>query len=155
MKRGFHNTLLLPVESGIRTAGRAWPVTPELFEIDLFPGGHSGILSQPFGAGSMSVIGIFHQLVFLPWLAYTRRVERAPDQPHSKFKHVYPIVRIDMPFNKTDPTNTVMVVTVLTSQTDAEKEVSRLNQINADNSCVYFYCTSRLIEQNADAPKLV
>ena len=82
-------------------------------------------------------------------------MERALDRPHSKFKHVYPIVRIDTPFNEADPTNTDMLVKVLTSQTDAEKEVSRLNKINADKSCVYFYCTSRLIEQNADAPKLV
>jgi hypothetical protein len=102
----------------------------------------------------MSDMEILRQLVFLPWLAYTRRVKRAPDRPHSEFKHVYPIVRIDTPFNEADPTNTVMVVKVLTSQADAEKEVSRLNQINADKSCVYFYCTSKLIEQNADAPKL-
>ena len=28
-------------------------------------------------------------------------------------------------------------------------------QVNADKSCTYFYCTSRLIEQSANAPKLV
>jgi hypothetical protein len=36
---------------------------------------------------------------------------------------------------------------VLTSETAVETEVSRLNQINADKSCRYFYCTSRLVEQ--------
>ena len=72
-------------------------------------------------------------------------MERAPDRPHSKFKHVYPIVRIDTPFDQMYPTNTVTVVKVLTSQLDAEEEVARLNQVNAEKSCVYFSCTSRLI----------
>jgi hypothetical protein len=34
------------------------------------------------------------------------------------------------------------------SQAEAEAEVSRLNQVNAGKSCVYLYCTSRLIESN-------
>jgi hypothetical protein len=55
-------------------------------------------------------------------------------------------VRIDTPFDQTHPTNTLAVVKVLTSQTDAEVEVSRLNQLNAEKGCVYLYCTSRLIE---------
>lgn len=59
---------------------------------------------------------------------------------------MYPIVRIDTPFDQNYPTNTVTVVKVLTSQQSAENEVSRLNQINSDKSCVYFYCTSRLVE---------
>jgi hypothetical protein len=74
-------------------------------------------------------------------------VARAPDQPHSKFEHVYPIVRVDTPFDQTYPTNTVAVAKVLTSQADAEVEVARLNELNANKSCVYFYCTSRLIEE--------
>jgi hypothetical protein len=41
-------------------------------------------------------------------------------------------------------------VKVLTSQQAAEDEVLRLNHINADNSCKYFWCTSRLIEQSAE-----
>lgn len=65
-------------------------------------------------------------------------MQRAPDRPHSKYRHVYPIVRIDTPFDPVYPTNTVTVVRVLTSQTSAETEVSRLNQINADKSCAYF-----------------
>jgi hypothetical protein len=73
-------------------------------------------------------------------------VERAPDRPHSKFIHVYPIVRVDNPFDQNYPTNTVAVVKVLMSQTDAESEMSRLNQLNANKGCVYFYCKSRLID---------
>ena len=44
---------------------------------------------------------------------------------------------------------------VLTSQQAAEDEVLRLNHINPDNSCKYFWCTSRLIEQSAEVPKLI
>jgi hypothetical protein len=74
-------------------------------------------------------------------------MERAPDTPHSKHPHVYPIVRIDTPIDQTDPTKTITVVKVLTSQSDAEAEVSRLSQVNAEKSCRYFYCTSRLVDQ--------
>lgn len=82
-------------------------------------------------------------------------MEGAPNQPHSKHKHVYPVVRIDTPFDTLHPTDSVRVVKVLTSETDAETEVSRLNRINADKTCLYFYCISRLIEDRADAENLV
>jgi hypothetical protein len=75
-------------------------------------------------------------------------IVRARDQPHAKYQHVYPIVRIDLPIDDRNLTNRVTVVKVLTSQQGAEIEASRLNQINADKSCTYFYCTSRLIEQD-------
>jgi hypothetical protein len=40
------------------------------------------------------------------------------------------------------------------SQAEAEAEVSRLNQVNAGKSCVYLYCTSRLIEKgDSDVPE--
>ena len=77
-----------------------------------------------------------------------RAVARAPDQRHSKFEHVYPIVRVDTPFDQTYPTNTVAVVKVVTSQADAEVEVAR-HELNANKRCVYFYCTSRLISSFA------
>src|SRR5258708_1066480 len=46
-------------------------------------------------------------------------MERAPDTPHSKYPHVYPIVRIDTPIDQTDPTSRITVVKVLTSQVAA------------------------------------
>ncbi len=33
--------------------------------------------------------------------------------------------------------------------------MARLNQINADKNCMYFYCTSKLIEQSMESSKLV
>jgi len=74
-------------------------------------------------------------------------MQGAPDSPHSKYPHVYPIVRLDTPLNPNDPESKIMVVKVLTSQLAVEAEVSRLKQINTDKSCKYFYCTSRLVEQ--------
>lgn len=52
------------------------------------------------------------------------------------------MVRIDLPFDEAFPTNTVSVVKVVRSQTDAEQEVLRLNTLNADKHCLYFYCTA-------------
>jgi hypothetical protein len=73
---------------------------------------------------------------------------QAPDQPHSKYPHVYPVVRIDTPIDSADLTQKITVVKVLTSQSDAEAEVARLSEVNAEKSCLYFYCTSRLIERD-------
>ena len=80
---------------------------------------------------------------------------RAPDRPHSKYPHVYPIVRIDTPVDLSHPTNSITVVKVLTSQVAADAEVSRLNQVNAGKRSMYFWCTSRLIEQTEQSTKLV
>jgi hypothetical protein len=82
-------------------------------------------------------------------------MKRAPDAPHSKHPHVYPIVRIDTPIDQANPANSVTVVKVLSSQVAADAEVSRLNQINTDKGCIYFYRTSRLIEQSVESPKLM
>ena len=34
------------------------------------------------------------------------------------------------------------------TQAEAEAEVSRLSRVNAAKSCVYLYCTSRLVEKD-------
>ena len=49
-------------------------------------------------------------------------------------------MRIELPVDD-HLTNKITVVKVLTSRQGAEIEASRLNQINADKSCTYFYCT--------------
>ena len=50
-------------------------------------------------------------------------MERTPDRPHFRYKHVFPIVRIDIPFDQDYPTNTLTVVRVLAAQPQAEAEV--------------------------------
>jgi len=57
------------------------------------------------------------------------------------------LVRIDTPLDLNDPQSKITVVKDMTSQGAVEAEVSRLNQVNTDMSCTYFYCTSRLVEQ--------
>ena len=68
------------------------------------------------------------------------------DTPHSRFRHAYAIVRIDPPVSETDPGNNISVVKVLISETDAEKELARLNHINANKGCVYLLTPTRLVE---------
>jgi len=77
-------------------------------------------------------------------------MERAPNRPHSKYQPVYPILRINIPFDERHPTDTATVVEVLTSQESAKAEVARLNRVNAEKSCTYFYCTCRLVELTVD-----
>lgn len=68
------------------------------------------------------------------------------NRPHSKWRHLYPIVRIDFPFDRDYPGNTLAVVKVFSSEPLAMAEASRLSKINADKSCTYVVCTSRLVE---------
>ena len=63
-----------------------------------------------------------------------------------RYRHAYAIVRIDAPVSETSPENNISVVKVFVSERDAEKEVARLNEVNADKSCVYTLQTTRLIE---------
>jgi hypothetical protein len=64
---------------------------------------------------------------------------------HSKFQHVYAIVRFDFPVNQDDPENSVAGVKVVPSKELAEREISRLNKLNARKSCRYELQTTRLI----------
>jgi len=65
--------------------------------------------------------------------------------PNLRYRHAYAIVRIDLPVSET-PENSFTVVKVFFSEPDAEKEVARLNDVNADKSCVYKLQVTRLVE---------
>jgi len=67
------------------------------------------------------------------------------DKPHSKFEHVYAIVRFDFPINSESPTNSVTVVKVFSSEAAANQEASRLNHVNKYKSCTYDVYLSRFI----------
>ena len=71
---------------------------------------------------------------------------RMVDRPHSKFKHVYAVVRIDTPVSTTDPENSFAVVKVLSSKTDADAEVNRLNSVNATKRCLYVSRITRMVD---------
>jgi hypothetical protein len=67
------------------------------------------------------------------------------EQPHSKYAHVYAIIRIDLPIGDAAPENRIAVVKVMKAKTPAEQEVSRLNEINAAKACRYYLQTTRLV----------
>ena len=67
------------------------------------------------------------------------------EKPHSKFRHVYAIVRFDLPPNAENPENTVSVVKVFSSRTHAEHEIVRLNGVNASKACRYVLQVTKLI----------
>ena len=64
--------------------------------------------------------------------------------PHSKFIHVYAVVRIDLPVSQKEPHNSISVVKVYSSNDLAEKEASRLSRINEGKGCRYVVYTTRL-----------
>lgn len=70
---------------------------------------------------------------------------RNREKPHSKFRHVYAVVRIDVPIDVEYPENSISVVKVLSSQTAAQQEILRLNGINSDKGCRYMLQTTRLV----------
>jgi hypothetical protein len=69
------------------------------------------------------------------------------DKPHSKYPHVYVIVRFDLPVSQSDPENSVSVVKVLSSKVSAEQEASRLNEINQGKGCFYVVRITKFVEK--------
>ena len=64
-------------------------------------------------------------------------------------EHVYAIVRFDR-FADT-PENSFTVKEIVRSQAIAESEVNRLNEVNADKDCMYFWQTTRLFPSGSSA----
>jgi hypothetical protein len=70
---------------------------------------------------------------------------KSTNKPHSQFRHVYPVVRIDLPLDQETPESSIAVVKVFTSQEAAQLESTRLNELNKDKACKYISCISRLM----------
>ena len=65
--------------------------------------------------------------------------------PNRKYDHVFAIVRVDTYDELEVPLeNAVIVKKVVWTQYDAEAEVERLNRLNKDKGCVYFWQVTRL-----------
>lgn len=64
-------------------------------------------------------------------------------------EHVYAIVRFDR-FADT-PENSFTMKEIVRSQAIAESEVNRLNEVNADKDCMYFWQTTRLFPSGSSA----
>jgi len=65
------------------------------------------------------------------------------DKPHSKYPHVYAIVRLD---SQMSLENSATVVKVLPSRDLAEQEASRLREINKGKHCIYTVQSTRFVE---------
>jgi hypothetical protein len=67
------------------------------------------------------------------------------NKPNSRFRHVYAIVRIDLPIGQANPENNISVVKVFSSETAAERESSRLSRINSEKGCRYVVQITRMM----------
>jgi hypothetical protein len=76
-----------------------------------------------------------------------------PGLPNAKYEHVYAILRADEPTASpiTAIKDAVVVKKVVRSQEEAEREVARLNRLNAGKGCEYFYQVTRFEAEPADA----
>jgi len=61
-------------------------------------------------------------------------------------KHAFAVVRVenDMPENSA-PENRITVKEIVPTQEIAEAEVKRLNQLNKDKGCMYFWQVTRIV----------
>jgi hypothetical protein len=67
------------------------------------------------------------------------------DSPHSRFPHVFAIVRFDLPIDAQNVFHAVNVVKVFATAELAETEATRLRQVNDETKCVYRVQTTRLV----------
>lgn len=67
------------------------------------------------------------------------------EKSHSKFRHVYVVLRIDLPVNNESPENSFSVVKVFSSKMTAEQELNRLNRVNSGKCCRYLLQVTRLV----------
>ena len=65
-----------------------------------------------------------------------------PDKPHSKYTHVYAILRFDFEMS---PENRATVAKILPTREEAELEAARLRAINEGKKCTYAVQTTRLV----------
>lgn len=64
---------------------------------------------------------------------------------HSKYTHVYAIVRVDAPIDADTPANCISVIGVFLSHESSIIEAERLNQLNGHNGCIYISYVTRLV----------
>lgn len=68
-------------------------------------------------------------------------------KPNAVHDHVFAIVRVDTYSTAVPPHTAITVTKIVWTQVDAEAEVSRLNQLNADKKCIYFWQITRLVRR--------
>ncbi len=65
--------------------------------------------------------------------------------PNLKYDHVFAIVRVDSFYKiEVSPETAITVQKVVWDQETAEAEAARLNDLNKDKGCMYFWTITRL-----------
>jgi hypothetical protein len=72
--------------------------------------------------------------------------------PHSRYPHVFVILRVDRYLRTDDPQEAVKVKKVVADQLYAEREVDRLNALNQDKNSEYYWESAQF--DTTDAPHL-
>jgi len=63
-------------------------------------------------------------------------------------RHVFAVVRIDQFLTDVSPPeNTITVKEIVLTQEEAEEEVQRLNKLNCDKNCLYFWQKTRFVDR--------
>lgn len=71
-------------------------------------------------------------------------MEKEPLKENTSMRHVYAIIRSDDFLTDSEISNRVTIIRIVWTRERAEKEVTRLNQVNADKECHYFWQLTRL-----------
>jgi hypothetical protein len=67
------------------------------------------------------------------------------NKPNAKFRHVYAVVRIDLPVSNETPEDSFSVLKIFPIAHLADKEVARLSKVNSDEGCIYKSFITRIV----------
>ena len=67
------------------------------------------------------------------------------NQPNRKYKHLYTVVRIDLPVDAEFPENSLSIVKAFSAKETAEKEAERLSGVNKGKSSRYCMKITRFV----------
>jgi DNA-binding PadR family transcriptional regulator len=133
--------LILGIHDGSRAwKGFDWEALNRLHE--------KGFISDPRGKAKSVVLtekGLIEAQYLLEKLFY----EQTESQTQYAKETVYAIVRIDRYVSNS--ADSITVKEIVRSQAIAESEVERLNRINADKECLYFWQATRLFPADRSA----
>ncbi len=68
------------------------------------------------------------------------------DKPHSKYLHMFAVVRYDLPISPNHPQNSISVVKTFSTRALAEEEADRLRAANEAKGCTYEVQTTRFVK---------
>jgi hypothetical protein len=69
------------------------------------------------------------------------------DKPHSRFTHLYALIRYDVPLDSENLHSSVSVIKIFANRADAEEEANRLGSINDRTKCVYQVQVTRFADE--------